>query len=107
MTGAETASTEFGAIIAILCMAAATYLVRLGGFWLMGRVALTPTLRRMLEALPGSVVAATIVPIIYRTGTTGALAMALVLLLMAYTRNEFIAVFAGIAAAALARAVGL
>ena len=33
-------------------MAAATYLMRVGGFWLMGHVPLTARMRKMLEALP-------------------------------------------------------
>ncbi|MCC7347743.1 MAG: AzlD domain-containing protein, partial [Variibacter sp.] len=44
-------------------MAAVSHAIRLGGFWVMARVPLTPRLRRMLDALPGSVVAATVLPI--------------------------------------------
>ena len=36
------------AVGAILAMAAATYLMRVGGFWLMGHVPLTARMRRML-----------------------------------------------------------
>jgi len=48
----------FGVSAAILVMAVATYAMRAGGFWLMAFVPLTPRLRRMIEALPGSVVVA-------------------------------------------------
>ena len=48
-----------GTIAAILAMGAVTYSIRAGGFWLMGHVPLTARVRRMLEALPGTVVVAT------------------------------------------------
>ena len=46
--------------MAILAMAAVTYAIRAGGFWLMGYVPLTPRVRSILNALPGSVVVAVI-----------------------------------------------
>ena len=55
---------DWGVLAAILAMALATYAMRAGGFWLMGHVPPSPRLRRMLEALPGSVVAATVLPIV-------------------------------------------
>lgn len=100
-------SAGFGAVAAILAMAAATHLIRFAGFWLMGRVALTPRLRRMLDALPGAVVAATVVPIVVKSGPAAALGMTAVAALMLVRRNEFLAVFAGIGVVALARAAGL
>ena len=50
----------FGVLAAILVMAVATYAMRAGGFWLMAFVPLTPRLRRMIEALAGSVVVAAV-----------------------------------------------
>jgi uncharacterized membrane protein len=105
MSGAEPAT--FGAISAILVMAAAAHLLRVGGFWLMGRLPLTPRVRRMLDALPGSVVAAAIVPIVAKAGVPAALAIAAVVVIMGARRNEFLAVSGGIAAVVLARAGGL
>ena len=93
--------------LAILAMAAVTYLTRISGFWLMSHVALTPRMRRMLEALPGSVVAATVLPIIAQLGLTAALGIAAVLLTMMRFRNEFLAIATGIGVAALVRAGGL
>ena len=104
MTGAD---AEFGALAAIVAMAVATYLIRAAGFWIMGSIALTPQLRRLLDALPGSVVAATIVPIVVKSGPSAALGVAAVAALMIYRRNEFLAVFAGVGVVALARAAGL
>jgi hypothetical protein len=58
---------EWGVAAAIAAMAVATYAMRAGGFWLMGKVQPSARLRRMLDALPGSVVAATVLPIIATT----------------------------------------
>ena len=58
----------YATFIAIATMAAMTYLVRVGGFWMMGHVTITPRVHRMLDALPGSVVAAIILPVVAKNG---------------------------------------
>jgi uncharacterized membrane protein len=93
-----------GAIAAILAMGAVTYGMRAGGFWLMGHVPLTPRVRRMLEALPGTVVVATVLPLAVREGLPAMLAVAAAIGAMLIRRNDFLAVIAGMAVAALARA---
>jgi uncharacterized membrane protein len=97
---------EPGVLLAILAMAGATYLTRISGFWLMSYVPLTPRLRRMLSALPGSVVVATVLPIVVRGGAPAVLAVVVCLVVMMTRRNEFLAVAAGMGAAAGARALG-
>ena len=94
-------------LAAIGVMAVATYLMRAGGFWLMGHLPPSPRLRRMLEALPGTVTVATILPIVAREGLTAVLAVAAAGAVMMVRRNDFLAVLAGMAVAALARAAGL
>ena len=100
-------SDNFFTPMAILVMAAITYLMRIAGFWLMGHVPLTPRIRRMLEALPGAVIAATVLPIVAKLGLPAALAIAVVLIMMVRFRNEFLAIATGIGVAALVRAGGL
>jgi uncharacterized membrane protein len=95
-----------GVFHAIAAMAAVTMFSRLAGFWMMGRVTLTPRILRMLEALPGSVVAALIIPIIAKEGLSAGIAMVAVALLMLWRRNEFLALAAGLAVAAGIRALG-
>jgi len=95
------------ALAAILAMAAATYLMRVGGFWLMGHVPLTARMRRMLEALPGAVVAAIVLPVMAKTGSPAFLAIGATVAVMAIRRNEFLALAAGLTVAAMARAAGL
>jgi len=92
--------------IAIAAMAAMTYLVRVGGFWMMGHVAITPRVHRMLDALPGSVVAAIILPVVAKNGTPALLAVVAVIAVMMVRRNDFVAIGAGLAVAALARLAG-
>ena len=98
---------DWGVLAAISAMAAATYAMRAGGFWLMGHVPPSARLRRMLEALPGSVVAATVLPIIAREGLAAAVAIAAAGAVMLVRRNDLLAVVTGMAVAAMARAAGL
>jgi branched chain amino acid efflux pump len=107
MTPIDSAGADHGPLIAIAAMAAATYLMRAGGFWLMAHVPLTPRVRRMLAALPGSVIAATVLPIVAIGGPVAMLAVGTAGVVMLATRNDFLAVIAGMAIAALLRAGGL
>ncbi len=94
-------------LVAIVVMAITTVLMRAGGFWLMGRVPLTLRVRRMLEALPGSIVAAIVVPIVAKIGPAALLAVVAAAAVMVFRRNELLAVAVGVGAAVLARAAGL
>lgn len=105
MTASDLA--PYAAVVAIAAMAAATQLMRLGGYWLMGHVPITPRVRRMLEALPGSVVMALVLPVVVKAGAAAWLAVGAVMVSMLLRRNEFLAVGVGLAAATLARAYGL
>lgn len=92
---------------AIAVMAATTLLIRAGGFWLMGHVPPTTRVRRMLEALPGSIVAAVVLPIAAKSGTAAILAVSAAVMVMIAWRSALLGVVAGIAAAALARSAGI
>ena len=96
-----------GALIAILAMAAATYLTRVSGYWLMGHIPMTRRVRRSLEVLPGAIMAATVVPIVAKVGTVALIAVAVAMISMILKRNEFIAAGLALAAVSLARAYGL
>ena len=95
------------AFAAMLAMGVAAFLMRALGFWLMGRMTLTRRVERMLEALPGSIVAATVLPIVARSGAVAAIAVGVALVFMILRRNELLAVAAGVTAAALARGLGI
>ncbi|NNM74606.1 AzlD domain-containing protein [Enterovirga sp. DB1703] len=81
-------------------MAAATYLCRVSGVVLMSRVRLTPAVQRALAALPGSIVAATVLPIAARSGPDAIAGIVAGVLTMALVRNEVLALAAGLGVAA-------
>ncbi len=97
----------YAAVLAICAMSAATQLMRLGGYWLMGHVPITPRMRKMLEALPGSVIVALVLPVVVKTGPTAYFAVGAVIVSMLLRRNEFLAVGIGVAVATLCRIYGL
>ena len=92
---------------AICAMMVATYLCLAGGLWLMAHVPLTDRVKRGLAALPGSIVMAIVVPLALRGGLPAAIGIVLAFLTMLRVRNELIALLAGLAAVAAARAAGL
>ena len=93
----------FGVWMVIAAMAVVTYAIRAGGFWLMGYVPLTRRVRSILNALPGSVIAAIIVPLAVRGGTAATAAVVAALVVMALRRNDLLAVVCGIGAAVVVR----
>jgi branched chain amino acid efflux pump len=93
-------------MIAFAAMAAVTVASRLGGYWLMGYVTLTPRIRRMLDALPGSIIVAAALPVAVNGGPVVMFAIVAAMGVTIIRRNDFIAVVTGMAVAALARAIG-
>jgi uncharacterized membrane protein len=90
----------------IAAMTSVNYAIRTGGFILMGYVPLTTRVRAILNALPGAVVMAIVLPLIVRGGAPAWAAILVSIALMAWRRNDLLAVVAGMAAAALIRALG-
>lgn len=97
----------FGIWMAIAAMAIVTYAIRAGGFWLMGYIPLTRRARSILNALPGSVVVAIILPLAVRGGTAAIVTVVIALAVMALRRNDLLAVICGVGAAAFVRALVL
>ncbi|QDG79840.1 AzlD domain-containing protein [Labrenzia sp. PHM005] len=94
-------------VLAVLGMTAATYALRAGGYWVMGRMPLTPRVRRGLEALPGAIIVSTILPIILKGGLAVGLCLIVAAAAQIKLRKEYVAVFCAAAAAAAMRAAGL
>lgn len=89
-------------VAAILLMALATYLTRIGGYLLLGDRALSPRLKGVMETAPGCVLIAVIAPH-FTTGRTADL-IALGLTLLAATRLSLLpTVMVGVASAGLLR----
>jgi uncharacterized membrane protein len=97
---------EIAPIAAFIVLGLVTATLRTAGYWLMGFVPLSPRVKRVLEALPGCVVMATIVPLAVRGGLAMTVAMLAGIAVMLVRRNDFLAVMAGMAAAAGLRAIG-
>lgn len=93
-------------MLAFVVMMIVTVASRLGGFWLMGYVNVTPRVRRMLDALPGSIIVAASLPMVATGGPVVILAIVAAVVVTIIRRNEFLAVITGMAVAALARAAG-
>jgi uncharacterized membrane protein len=93
-------------MIAFAVMTAVTVASRLGGYWLMRFVEVTPRVRRMLDALPGSIIVAAALPVAVNGGPIVMFALAAAMLVTIIRRNDFLAVITGMAVAALARALG-
>ncbi len=101
------ASDPYGYAGLLAGMMVAVFAMRAGGYWLLGRIYVGARLYRMLDALPGIVIAAIVAPILVRDGLGAVCAVLAATLTMKFVRNDFAAVIAGIAVAALARAAGL
>ncbi len=97
----------FGPWLAILAMAVATYLCRVGGALAMNVVRITPPVERALAALPGSIVAATVVPLALASGPPALIGIATAIVVTRLTGSELLALVAGLAIASGARALGL
>lgn len=80
------------ATLAILGMGLVTYITRAGGFWLIGRVTLTPRLERVLESLPGTVLIAIIAPMPFTQHWSHAFAIGLSAAFMLWLQHSFISV---------------
>lgn len=93
-------------MLAFAVMTAVTVAARLGGFWLMGYVNVTPRVRRMLDALPGSIIVAATLPLAVNGGLVAIFALASAIVVTLIRRNEFLAVAVAMIVAGLARAMG-
>jgi uncharacterized membrane protein len=93
-------------MLAIAAMTAVTLSMRLGGYFLMSYVTVTPRVRRMLDALPGSVIAAAVLPVALQGGAVAIAAVVLAMLAMYLSRSDIVAIVVGVGAAALLRAMG-
>ncbi|MEP7030636.1 MAG: AzlD domain-containing protein [Pseudolabrys sp.] len=102
-----TQSDPFGFAVVLAVMTIVVYLSRTSGFWLIGRITIGPRLQKILEALPGAVIVSTVAPILITGGIAAWFAVVAAAVTMIALRNDFAAVFAGIAVAALVRAAGI
>ena len=93
-------------MVAFAVMTAVTVAARLGAYWLMGYVNVTPRVRRMLDELPGSIIVAAALPVAVNGGPVVMFAIIAAIAVTIIFRNDFIAVITGMMVAALARGFG-
>lgn len=91
--------------LVIITMAAITYSFRAGGYWLMGRVTLSPRVEAGLSYLPGAVITALVVPAALEAGVEGIAGVAAVGIAMRLRGNLMLALVAGIGVVWLCRQV--
>ncbi|WP_112663743.1 AzlD family protein [Microvirga flavescens] len=96
----------WGGTIAIAAMTVATFLCRIAGALVMTRVTITPRIERGLRALPGSIILATILPILIDKGPTAFIGIAATIIVMAFTRKELAGLAAGLGTLTILRALG-
>lgn len=94
-------------VSAVLIMAAATYAMRAGGYWVMGRVPLTPRVRRALESLPGAIIISTILPMALQGGLAMSAGIVVSGAVMALLKKDTLAVAAAVLAVAALRHFGV
>lgn len=98
-------SAHPSALLAIALMAVVTYATRAGGYWIMGRVTLSPRVAAMLVSLPGAVLTALVVPAVLGEGIAGLAALAVTAVVMRWRGNLLLAMVAGIVTIQLMRQV--
>jgi uncharacterized membrane protein len=89
----------------ILAMAVLTFGTRIGGFWIMRLMPVTPTLEAFLRYLSGSVLVAILAPAVLDGGAPAVAAVLVAVLVMVPTRNMLLAMAGGVTAAAVLRAL--
>ncbi|CAN1491986.1 COG4541 Predicted membrane protein [Rhabdaerophilaceae bacterium] len=98
-------STDFA--ILLFAMAIASYGCRIAGFVAMRYVPITPRIEAALRATPMAVMSGIVVVAALRGGPAEWISGCVVIVLSVITRNDVISAFAGIAAIALLRSLGL
>jgi uncharacterized membrane protein len=91
-------SVSIEALAAIIGMAIVTYLTRVSGLWLMGRITLTPRIESGLRAVPGAVLISILAPAALAAGLAEIIAALATVLLMLCTKNLLISIIVGVAA---------
>jgi|SRR6186713_2996595 len=94
---------DLTAVLTILGMGLATYLTRIGGIWLMGRVATTPRIEAWLKHIPGSVLVSLVAPTAFTSGPAESLSVAATALVAVRTRNFLLAIICGLVSVWLLR----
>ncbi len=99
-------SIEISPDLALGVIAIVTYLTRIGGLVIMGRMSITRRVERSLDALAGSVLVAIVVPAMVEGDLAAKVAVVTAIAIMLLTRNAVAAMGAGLIAAVVLRFAG-
>ncbi len=99
-------ASPWGSVLAIAGMTLVTFLCRIAGVVVMSRVRITPRIERGLRALPGSIILATILPVVIDNGAPAMIALAVAIIAMAVTRIDIVGLLVGLGTLAVIRALG-
>ena len=99
-------ASPWGSVLAIAAMTLVTFLCRIAGVVVMSRVRITPRIERGLRALPGSIILATILPVVIDNGWPAMIALAAAIVAMAVTRIDIVGLLTGLGTLAVIRAFG-
>ena len=99
-------ASPWGSVLAIAGMTLVTFLCRIVGVVVMSRVRITPRIERGLRALPGSIILATILPVVIDNGLPAIVALGAAIIAMAVTRIDIVGLLAGLGTLAVIRAFG-
>lgn len=94
-------------LLAILMMGLASYACRVGGYWLMRYVALTPQVEAWLGAIPIALMGAILGPIAAKGGPPEWLGLATAIGVMKTTGNDFLSAAAAVFVVAATRALAI
>lgn len=97
---------ESVSLAAIIGMALVTYATRTAGFWAMRWMPQTPRVEAWLRQIPGAVLVSIIAPMAAASGWPERLALAVAAVTMLVTRQDLIAIIAGVATVAVLRGIG-
>ncbi len=87
-------------------MAAVTYALRAGGLLLAGRLPQTPGFKAFMEALPGAILVALVMPGVLHAGVWGGVAAGAAAFCAYKTKNVFLAMVVGMVIVAAQRGMG-
>jgi uncharacterized membrane protein len=99
-------ASPWGSVLAIAAMTLVTFLCRIAGVVVMSRVRLTPRIERGLRALPGSIILATILPVVIDNGLSAIIALTAAIVAMAMTRIDIVGLLVGLGTLSVIRALG-
>jgi uncharacterized membrane protein len=98
-----TATPDVLLIIAVMTAAAA--LCRLGGYWFMGLIPITPTVESGLKAIPLAVMIGIMVPPVMRGGIPEAAGVAITMAAVWLRANDLVAILLGLSTVAALRQI--